>query len=137
MGGKPRLQRLQPPASAPDPARQGRAFDPDAVPREDLGLSIKRRVVAVFADQHLGDEPRRGQALGDRSLGRRHLMDRAAGAAAVLGAADAHDAQLRRDPVEHLARRLADRMEAATAARALLALHVEPHLLPRQMSGKC
>jgi hypothetical protein len=64
------------------------------------------------------------------------LMDRAAGAAAVLGAADAQDAQLRRDPVEHLARRLADPMEATAAVRAFMALHVEPHLLPRQMSGE-
>jgi hypothetical protein len=110
MGGKPRLQRLQPPARAADPARQGRAFDPDAVAGEDLGLAVKRRVVAVLADQHLGYEPRRGQALGNRALGSRRLMDRAAGTAAVFGAADAQDAKLRRDPVEHLARGLADRM---------------------------
>ncbi len=63
-------------------------------------------------------------------------MDRAAGAAAILGTADAHDAQLRRNPVEHLARRLADRMEAAAAARTVMALHIESHLLPRQMAGK-
>ncbi len=63
-------------------------------------------------------------------------MDRAADAAAILGATDAHDAQLRRNPVEHLARRLADRMEAAAAARTVMALHIEPHILPRQMVGK-
>ena len=71
MGGQPRLQRLQPPAGAADPARQGRAFDPDAVAGEDLGLAIERRVVAVLADQNLGDEPRRGQTLGDRTVGSR------------------------------------------------------------------
>ena len=91
MGGQPRLQRLQPPAGAADPARQGRAFDPDAMPGEDLGLTVKRRVVAVLADQHLGDEPRCRQALGDRAVGRRRPMDRATGAAAVLGTADAQD----------------------------------------------
>ena len=68
------------------------------MPGKDLGLPVKRRVVAILADQHLGDEPRRGQALGDRTVGSRRLMDRAAGAAAVLGAADAQDAKLRRNP---------------------------------------
>ncbi len=63
-------------------------------------------------------------------------MDRAASAAAVLGAADAQDAKLRRHPVEHLARRLADRMQAAAAAGALITAHIEPHILPRQMVGK-
>ncbi len=47
MGGKPRLQRLQPPAGATDPARQGRAFDRCAMPGEDLSLPVKRGVVAV------------------------------------------------------------------------------------------
>jgi hypothetical protein len=28
-------------------------------------------------------------------------------------------------------------MEAAAAARTVMALHIESHLLPRQMSGKC
>ncbi len=63
-------------------------------------------------------------------------MDRVAGAAAVLGAADAQDAKLRWNPVEHLARRLADRMEGTTAARTVIALHIERHVLARQMIGK-
>jgi hypothetical protein len=101
------------------------------MPSEDLGLPIERCVAAVLADQHLGDEPRRGQTLGDQTVRCRHLMDRAASAAAVFGATNAHDAQLRRDPVEHLARRLADRMEAAATGWALMALKIEPHFLPR------
>ena len=63
-------------------------------------------------------------------------MDRVASAAAILGAADAHDAKLCRNPVEHLARRLADRMEGTTAARTVIAFHIERHILPRQMIGK-
>ncbi len=110
MGGQPRLQRLQPPTGTADPARQGRAFDPGAMPGEDLGLSIERGVVAVLIDQHLSNEPRRGQTLGDEAVGSRRLVDRAAGAAAVFGATDAQDAKPGRNPVEHLARGLADRM---------------------------
>ncbi len=64
-------------------------------------------------------------------------MDRAAGAAAVLGATDAQDAKLRRNPVKHLARGLADRVKVAAAARARIALHVERDILARQMVGKC
>ncbi len=135
--GKPCLQRLQPPAGAADPACQGRPLDRGAVPSEDLGLSIERRVVAVLADQHLGDEPRRSQALGDRTVGCRRLMNRAAGAAAILGATDAHHAKLSRNPVEHFARGLADRVKVAATARALIALHVEHDILAREMTGKC
>jgi hypothetical protein len=36
MRGQARLQRLQPPASTPNPVRQGRAVDLDAVSGEDL-----------------------------------------------------------------------------------------------------
>ena len=92
MRGKSRVQWLQPPTGAADPARQVRAFDPGAIPGEDLSLSIERGVVAVLADQHLSDQPRCRQALGDQTIGRRRLMDRATGAAAVLGAANAQDA---------------------------------------------
>ena len=43
---------------------------------------------------------------------------------------------LRRDPVEHLARGFADRVKLATTARTVMALHIEPHILSRQMVGK-
>ncbi len=95
------------------------------MPGEDLALAIERRVVAVLADQHLGDEPRRRQALGNRAVGSRHLMDRATGAAAVFGAADAQDAKLRRHTVQHLAHALTDQVQAATAARTVMALRID------------
>jgi len=40
MGCKAGLQGLQPPTSAADPVRQGRAVDLGAVPGEDLALPI-------------------------------------------------------------------------------------------------
>src|SRR5205814_5969201 len=45
MSGKPRLERLQPPARTTHPVRQGRTVDLDAVPGKDLGLTIERRGV--------------------------------------------------------------------------------------------
>ena len=100
MGGKLGLQRLQPPAGTADPSRQGRAFDPGAMPGEDLSLPVERGVVAVFADQHLGKESWGRHPLGDRALRGRGLMDRVTGAATIFGTADADHPELGRDPVE-------------------------------------
>jgi hypothetical protein len=93
-------------------------------------------VIAVLADQHLGEQPRCRQALGDRPFRCRCLMDAAASSAAVLGAADTDDAQPRRHPVQHLAHRLADRMQGAAATRTGLHLKVEAHILAFQMLGQ-
>ena len=90
MRGQARLQRLQPPAGAADPVRQGRAVELDAVAGEDLALAVERQVVAVLADQHMGQQARARHALGDRPLRCRRLVDRPAGPAAVAGPADAH-----------------------------------------------
>lgn len=50
------VQRLEPPARAADPAGESRALQFDTVAGEDLRLPIERSVVAVFADQHLGEQ---------------------------------------------------------------------------------
>ena len=49
------VQRLEPPAGAADPSSERRAREIDA---KDLRLPIERRVIAVFADQHLGKAAR-------------------------------------------------------------------------------
>ncbi len=56
--GEPRLQRLQPPAGAANPVREGRAIELDALPGEDLALPVERKVIAVFGDQHMGEQSR-------------------------------------------------------------------------------
>ena len=53
MLGEPFLQRLQPPAGTAHPVRQGRTVELDAVSGEDLALSIKRKMIAVFGDQDM------------------------------------------------------------------------------------
>jgi hypothetical protein len=93
-------------------------------------------VIAILADQHLGQQARCCQALGDRPFRCRCLMDAPASPAAVLRTADADDAQPRRHPVQHLAHRLADRMQGAAATRTGRHLEVEAHIVAFQMLGQ-
>ena len=100
--------------------------DMQPLPCEDLALPIERKVIAVFGNQHLSEQGRGRQALGDRPFRGRSLMDRAAGAASITGSADADNPQPRGDMVEHLARGLADQMQFTAAAGAHLMLKIEP-----------
>jgi hypothetical protein len=108
----------------------------DPVPRDDLALAIERRVVAIFAHQHMGKQSRARQSLGDGALGRGRLMDRPAGTATIFGTPDAKNPQPRRHEVEHLADRLADNMERAAAAGTDLLINIDRHVFARQMVGK-
>ena len=87
------LQRLKPPAGAADPVGKGRAVDLDALPGEDLALPVERQVIAVFGDQDVGEQGGGRQALGDRPLRSRRLVDGPAGPAAIARPADADDPQ--------------------------------------------
>ena len=93
------VQSVEPPACTANPSGQRRAIELNTVTREDLRLPVQRRVVAIFADQDLGEQRWRRQPTCDRALRRRRLTHRSAGAAAVFGAADANDAELRRHPI--------------------------------------
>ena len=55
MLGEPCLQRLEPPAGTADPVGERRAVQLNALPGEDLALSIERKVIAVLGDQHVGE----------------------------------------------------------------------------------
>ena len=129
MSGKARLQRLQPPACATHPVRQGRALNLDPVPREDLALAIERRVVAIFAHQHMRQQPGARHSFGDGTFGRSSLVDRPAGAAAVFGTANTQNPQLCRHEVEHLADRLANDMKCAAAAGTHALTNIDRHIL--------
>jgi hypothetical protein len=135
-GAATREIALQPPASAAHPVRQGRAVDIDPVAGKDLGLTIERGMVAVLADQHVGQQRGARQSLGDGTLGCRRLVDRAAGAAAIFGAANAQHPQACRHKVEHLADGLADGMERALATGADGTVDAEFDILARQMAGE-
>ncbi len=80
------------------------------------------------------EQRRRRQPFGNRTLRRRRLVQRAAAPAAVFGTADPDHPKLGRNPVQHLADRLADRVESTAAAGAEACVEIGRHLLPRQMS---
>ena len=136
MFAEPLLQRLQPPAGTPDPVGQRRAVQLHTAAGEDLALPIERKVVGIFADQDMGEQAWAGQALGDRTLRRRRLVDRAAGAAAIARPTHADHPQPGGHMVQHLAHRLADRMQRATAAGAGAVFDIEADVLARQMCRK-
>ena len=130
------MQRLEPPAGAADPSGERRTRKIDPMAGEDLRLPVERRVIAVFADQHLGKQRRRRQAAGDRPLCSRRLRHRLAGPAGVFGTGGADDAKLSRNPIQHLAHAFSDDMQRAAAAAADRALNVEADLFARQMVGQ-
>jgi len=103
---------------------------------EDLRLPIERRVIAIFADQHLGKQRRRRQAAGNHPLRSRRLHHCLASSAGVFGTRGADYAQLRWNPVQHLAYALADDMQRTAAAGAGFIVDIEPHILARQMIGQ-
>jgi hypothetical protein len=105
-----------------------------ACPRDEEGRHL-RRVVAIFADQHLGKQRRRRQAAGNRPLWRCRLADRAASPARVFGP-DSHDTQLGSHPVQHLADALADATQGPATARACVAGNIQNHIFTRQMLGQ-
>jgi hypothetical protein len=134
--GKTLAQRLEPPAGPADPSSQRRTCKIDSVAGEDLRLPIQRRVVAIFADQHLSKQRRRRQTAGDRPFWRRRLRHRLANPAGVFGTNGADDAQLRRNPIQHLAHALAHDMQRAAAIGADHALNIDADLFARQMAGQ-
>src|SRR5690348_5748272 len=50
------LQRLQPPDGSANPVSECRGGELDTLASEDLALPIKRKVIAILGDQHLGEE---------------------------------------------------------------------------------
>lgn len=135
MLGEPLMQCLQPPAGPTDPVRERRAVNLDALAGEDLALPIERQVIAIFGDEDMREQSRAGQSLGDRPLRGRRLVDGPADPAAITGPTDANDPKPRRHMIKHLAYRLADQVQLATAAGAGLVLKIEPDILARQMDG--
>src|SRR5262245_30882808 len=102
--GESGLKRLEPPAGAADPVRERRAVQLDALPGEDLALTIQRQWIAVFRDQGMGEKAGSGHAFGDRPLRSMRLVNGSASPAAVAGSADADDTK----PCWHVIECLAD-----------------------------
>lgn len=131
------MERSQPPRTATDPIRQGRAVELDALAGIDLRLAIKRRVIGVLGNDHMGDQGLGRQTAFDQPWRRGRLYDRARTVATgVFGPADQQYAELLRDHIESLRDILADRVKRAAAARATLVIDIDDHLDPRQMVGQ-
>src|SRR6266540_4458110 len=130
------VQRVEPPACAANPSGQRRAIELNAVAREDLRLSIQRRVIAIFADQDLREQRRRRQATCDRTLRRRRLVHGPTGPAAIFGAANPDDTEPRGHPVQHLADALADAMQCAATARTGVRRSVEHDVFAWEVIGQ-
>jgi hypothetical protein len=108
------------------------------LPGQHLGLPIQRQRVRELADHPMRDQRLGRHAAIDGTIGCRCHHHRAlAGPAGITGPArDAHP-QLRGHDVELLGAEFADRMQRATAAGAVPAVHVDHHLVARQMGREC
>ena len=96
-------------AGAAGPVAQCRPIKPDPLPRIDLGLTVKRRMVAELGDDHVRNRRFGWQSTRHDVLRRVGLHDRARAAATdVFRAARDQHAPLRRDHVEAFADVLAD-----------------------------
>ena len=105
------VEALGHPRRALHPARQGLPVDDDAPARQNLRLTIERRLPCVLRRGDVGDQRRRRHAALDEPRRRRGLDDRPlAGAAGVFGTDGAQHPQPRRNPVERLADLFADPM---------------------------
>ena len=114
-------QRLQPPAGPAHPVAERGAVELDPLAGEDLRLAVERQEIGVLGHQHVRQQRLGRHPAGDRPLRGRGLHHRLlAGPAAVARAADHLHPQLGRDDVEHLARVLADHVQAPPQQGQLL-----------------
>jgi hypothetical protein len=58
-----------------NPVGQGGAIQIEPFAVKDLALSVKRQVISIFADQHVGQETRSGAATLDRARRQRRLHE--------------------------------------------------------------
>jgi hypothetical protein len=65
-----------------------------------------------------------------------HLIELASRAPACCGTSGTDDAQLSRNPIQHLAHALSDDMQRAATAAADYALNIEADFFARQMAGR-
>jgi hypothetical protein len=119
------------------PVRQNGAIDEDAMPGQNLRLTIERHVLAELGNRHLRQQRLGGDATLHQMGGRRRLAH--AGASCRAGVARPHrldHAILGRRHVEASGAILADPDHLAAAARTLEALGFDHLLNARQVRGK-
>ena len=82
-------ERLQQSGGFAHPIRQRRAVDVEPVALEDLALAVKRQVIGILIDQHMGEKTRSRPAPFDRAAWQRGLGE---AIAARTGHPGPHDA---------------------------------------------
>lgn len=111
-----------------DPIRQGGSVEIDALAALDLGLAIERKMVRVFAHQHMGDRGLGRHATRDQPRRRGRLDDPIrARPAGIFGTAGDDDAELGGRDIEPFRDVLANAMQApGTASPATRAVAQRP-----------
>ena len=85
IGLEPFVQRHQFRRCIPDPERQRRAVEIEALGGQHFGLAVQRKMPAIFGYQHRGDHGFGRQSGFDQMLRRRRLHDPLAGPAGKPG----------------------------------------------------
>lgn len=128
-------QRFEQRCRASYPVGHGGAREVDAFAGIDLRLPVKRQVIGILGDEHVGEEPGAGPAALDRHAGQRRLDDAVAGSAAELGADVPDDPERGGHIVQLLGDILADPAHRTAAIRADAGGLVHD-LVPRQVVGQ-
>lgn len=111
-------RRLQERCRTADQARQRRAFELESFVCVGFALPVKRKMVGVLADQHMGQQARCGQTPCNGSTGRICLNNGLALCANIFRSRMTDHLEARRHDVQHLGHVLAKQSQRAIAARA-------------------
>ncbi|RMO70881.1 Uncharacterised protein [Pseudomonas fluorescens] len=113
-------QRLRLHTADADPLRQGRARDGEAGPPKDLFLTVQRKMITVFGDDHLGQQTCRRDALVD-DLRRYQCLDQSL---AVITDPLATDVLFNREHAGRVVKFLADILTYTLEGAAAFAVSV-------------
>ena len=126
--------RLQVEGGTAHPVAERAAVKLDALALVDVGLTVERKMITKFADDHLGDQGLRRQASGNHVFGRMRLGHGTGAVPAGIARAAGHQhPELGRNDVETLGDILSDLRHLAAATGAERALWLDHPLDPRQM----
>jgi hypothetical protein len=99
-------------------------------------LPVERQMIAIFGDQHMGDQSRAGAAALDRQRRHRRLRDRFADPAAQLGPDMDDHREVRGHVFQHLAAVFADLSQRRAAAGGANPGRLMDQVVARQMIGQ-
>ena len=129
--------RLEVEAGASGPITQRDAIQRNPLSGVDLGLPIKRQMIAKLRDDHLGDQRLGRQPARHDMLGSMRLRHGARAATARIFRATGHQhLELRRDHIETLGDVFADHRHRTASARTHRADRFNQPLHGRQVSGQ-